>query len=105
MGTRKTRWSAAAAVLGAAVGLLVVASWGGADDASPKPAPTPTFAQLAASRVAQCRADLIAVHDLWMRDPSFRYDPPSCNQPGVSGADYVRLFAEVGGGEPVWVAP
>ena len=101
MGAHKIRWSIGAALLGAAVGLLVVASWGGPE--RPKPTPQPSAEQMAASRVAQCRADLQVVHDLWVRDPSFSYNPPSCNQPGVSGADYMRVFAEVGGGRPVWV--
>ena len=93
-------FGAAAGLIGAAVGLLFTLQAG--SDA-PKPTPQPSAAQMAASRVAQCRADLQAVHDLWVRDPSFSYNPPSCNQPGVSGADYMRVFAEVGGGRPFWV--
>ena len=97
---RKT-WAVAALVVGVIIGWGVLGASLGGD--TPEPTPLPTGAQLAASRVAQCRADLQAVHDLWVRDPSFSYNPPSCNQPGVSGADYMRVFAEVGGGRPFWV--
>ena len=93
--------AAAAFAVALGIGLLLTAHSG--SDPRPEPTPQPSAAQLAASRVAQCRADLQAVHDLWVRDPSFSYNPPSCNQPGVSGADYVRVFAEVGGGREVWV--
>jgi hypothetical protein len=67
---------------------------------SARPTPRPSDAQGVASRLARCEADLRVEHARWSKDPSREINPSSCDQPGVSAADYIAAYARVGG--KVW---
>lgn len=52
----------------------------------------------------RCLNALRAEYDLWVQDATHEVDPPECDQPRVTYAEYARAWRAAGGGD-VWVAP